>query len=69
EDLVNGTMYGGDEPLPYFLITNVESLRYKQGKKYVIVDKIIDLVNSGKLNMIAIDEVHKNLSPSSTQGK
>lgn len=69
KDLVNGTMYGGDEPLPYFLITNVESLRYKQGKRYVIVDRIIELINEGKLNMIAIDEVHKNLSPSSTQGK
>lgn len=69
DDLVNGTMYGGNTPLPYFLVTNVESLRYKQGKRYPIIDRLIEMINSGDLNMIAIDEVHKNLSPSSTQGK
>ena len=55
--------------LPYFLICNIECLRYRQGKRFPITEAIISLINSGELNMIVIDEIHKNASPSSSQGK
>lgn len=73
EDLLTGHMYGDEaEPeLPYFLIMNIESIRYKDKKtrKYTIADTIIDYINSGKINMVIVDEVHKNVSPQSQQGK
>ena len=71
DDLLCGHMYGDDtEPeLPYFIILNVEAIRMKVGKRYPIADKIIDMINEGELNMIIIDEVHKNMSPTSLQGK
>ena len=71
DDLLCGHMYGDDtEPeLPYFIILNVEAIRMKVGKRYPIADKIIDMINDGELNMIIIDEVHKNMSPTSLQGK
>lgn len=70
-DLKTGHMYGNkDHPkLPYFLIMNIETIRYKSGRKYLILEELIKYANSGKLNMIALDEVHKNMSPSSLQGK
>lgn len=71
DDLLCGHMYGDDtEPeLPYFIILNVEAIRMKVGKRYPIADKIIDMINDGELNMIIIDEVHRNMSPTSLQGK
>lgn len=71
DDLLCGHMYGDDtEPeLPYFIILNVEAIRMKVGKRYPIADKIIDMINDGELNMIIIDEIHKNMSPTSLQGK
>ena len=71
EDLQNGTMYGdrNGEKLPFFLIINVEGLRTKVGRKYPVTEEIIKYINSGRLQMIAIDEIHKNMSPTSTQGK
>lgn len=71
EDLKTGHMYGDKScpKLPYFLICNVESLRAKEGRKYVFADLLIDYINSGKINMGIIDEIHKNMSPTSTQGK
>lgn len=72
EDLVSGHMYGKDDApeLPYFLITNIEALgRTKVGKIFTLEEAIIKMINEGKLQMIAIDECHKNMSPQSTQGK
>ena len=71
EDLVNWTMYGdpSGESLPYFIILNIESLRYKEGRFYTIADEIARRINSGDINMIIIDEIHKNASPKSQQGK
>lgn len=71
EDLVTGHMYGDKAcpELPYFLIINIEAIRYKVGKKYPITEQIVRMVNDGQLQMIAIDEIHKNASPKSTQGK
>ena len=71
EDLTSLKMYGSKstQELPFFLILNVEAIRYKVGKKYPISDRIIELINNKYINMIIIDEVHKNLSPQSQQGK
>lgn len=72
EDLISGHMYGKDDApeLPYFLITNIEALgRTKVGRIFTLEEAIIKLINEGKLQMIAIDECHKNMSPQSTQGK
>lgn len=71
EDLICGHMYGDTSKpkLPYFLITNVESLRIKDGRKYTFTEAIINMIQSGDLNMIVIDEIHKNMSPTSLQGK
>lgn len=72
DDLLTLKKYGqkkNGEKLPYFLIINIEAIRYKEGRKYPIADRIIELVNEGKINMIAVDEIHKNCSPTSNQGK
>ena len=80
KDLIDLKMYKKDEDLPYFIILNIEPLRYKQklkstkkGKKfethYSITERIIELINKGYINMIIIDEVHKNMSPQSKQGE
>ena len=71
EDLECGLMYGkkGREPLPYFLIMNIEAIRTKDGKKFVMVDQLLKMINEGQINMIAIDEIHKNASPGSIQGQ
>lgn len=57
------------DQLPYFLIMNIEALRYKEGKSYRITEQIINMINAGLINMIALDEIHKNTSPQSIQGK
>lgn len=71
EDLITGHMYGDiNQPeLPYFIIMNIEGLRARSGKQYPIVDEICKWISDSRINMIAIDEIHKNASPSSTQGK
>lgn len=71
EDLETGHMYGDTSApeLPFFIIMNVEGVRAKQGKKFVIADQIIDWCNRNEISMIAVDEIHKGCSPSSTQGK
>ena len=50
--------------LPYFIITNVESFRDE-----TIVSNIATLCKSGKIGMIAADEIHKMKNPASQQGK
>lgn len=69
-DLESGYMYNDKSQgkLPYFLIINIEALRYKVGRKYPITEKLISMINAGHLNMIAVDEIHKNASPTSSQG-
>lgn len=68
-DIHTMTVYGSDKPAPYFLLTNVEVLRYKTGKHFLFAEEVINQVNAGNINMIIIDEIHKNMSPSSSQGK
>lgn len=71
EDLTKMQMYGGktDEPLPYFLVINIEAIRMKSGKEFKIADRIIELINEGEIDLIILDEIHRNASPSSMQGK
>lgn len=71
EDLETGHMYGDPNApeLPYFIITNIESLRTSEKRKYILEEAIIKMIKSGDLNMIPIDEIHKNASPKATQGK
>lgn len=68
-DIETMTIFGTDTPAPYFLVTNVESLRYKKGKNLLFADAVIKQICNGNINMIIIDEIHKNMSPSSSQGK
>lgn len=71
-DLITGKTFGGKQKdstdLPFFLILNIEAVRYKKGKNYLIAEEIIRRINEGYIDMIAIDEIHKNASPSSLQG-
>ncbi len=59
---------------PYFIITNVETLRYNEkieGEKkprFPITDKLIELCKNHEIDMIAFDEFHKCKDPSSMQG-
>lgn len=69
EDLNTLKMYSKDEPLPYFIIMNIEAFRYKDKKNYPIADRIIQLINNDEIDMVVIDEIHKNASPEATQGK
>lgn len=48
----------------YFIITNVETLRDED-----IVKQLTSLCKSGKIGVVAIDEVHKCKNPASQQGK
>lgn len=70
-DLQTGHMYGNENApeLPFFLITNIESLRTKTGRHYQLAEEIIRMINNKQLQMISIDEIHKNTSPKSIQGK
>ncbi len=50
--------------IPYFLITNVETLRTEK-----IANELGQLCKNGIINMVAIDEIHKCKNPTSQQGK
>lgn len=49
---------------PYFLITNIETLRNED-----IIEKLKQLCDKNIINMIALDEGHKCKDPTSQQGK
>ena len=70
-DLQTGHMYGKDRypELPYFLIVNIEAFRYRVGKQYPFMQEILNWINEGKIDLIAIDEIHRNCSPSSISGQ
>ena len=53
-----------DQITPYFLITNVETLRNEE-----ITKKLQQLCKAGTIGIVAIDEVHKCKNPTSQQGK
>ena len=53
-----------DKIEPYFLITNVETLRNEE-----VVKELQKLCKDGTIGIVAIDEIHKCKNPSSQQGK
>lgn len=71
QDLTSLKMYGGktDEKLPYFIILNIEAIRMRKGKLYPIANRIIELVNQGEIDLVTLDECHRNMSMSALQGK
>lgn len=71
EDLKCGHMYGNKkyDKLPFFLVMNIEAMRMRRDRHYLIREQLTKLVNKGYIGMIALDEVHKNTSPTSQQGK
>lgn len=62
EDLTTMKQYGekGTEPLPYFLILNIEAVRMRIKKKFPIVERLVELINNKEIGMIALDEIHRN---------
>lgn len=62
KDLTLGRMYGkkDGDPLPFFIIMNIEAIRYKQGRHFAIREQLSLLCNHDYIGMIAIDEVHRN---------
>ena len=71
-DLKIGKMYGKEdgEDLPYFIITNIESIgRTKLGKRFTLEEELLKMAERGELSLVVVDECHKNMSPQSTQGK
>ena len=62
KDLTTGRMYSkkSGDVLPFFLIMNIESIRYKQRRQYPIREQLSFLCNNDYIGMIAIDEVHRN---------
>ena len=77
EDLETGLVYSDkklNKPLPYFLIINVEALRTtdntrKRNERNVITRRLAEMCLDGDISMIALDEIHRNASPQSEQGK
>lgn len=71
QDLTLLKKYGkkDGEDLPFFLIMNIEAIRMREGKKYPIADRLVELINSDYIGMIAADECHRGLSMQSLQGK
>jgi SNF2 family DNA or RNA helicase len=58
------SLFKANDTTPYFLITNVESLRNEQ-----IVTNLKLLCQKKIINIVAADEVHKMKNPASQQGK
>ena len=71
KDLLCGHMYGDkEEPaLPFFIVMNIEAIRMISNRRYPIRERLTTLCNKGYIGMIALDECHRGLSPSSKQGK
>ena len=77
DDLETGLVYSDknlNKPLPYFLILNVEALRTtdntkKRNERNVITRRLAEMCLDGDISMIALDEIHRNASPQSEQGK
>lgn len=74
----NGKIKGSKEkyedlkhlPDNYFLILNIEALRYKEGAgrgKYVLAAQIEELCKKGKIGLIIVDEIHKNKNVNAKQ--
>ena len=62
QDLMAGRMYGkkDGDPLPFFIVLNIEAFHMRSNRKYVIKDRLTVLINKGYIGMVIIDEVHRN---------
>lgn len=71
QDLMCGHMYGKkeEEKLPFFLVINIEAFHMMVNRRYLIRERITELVQKRYIGMIILDEIHKNCSPTSKQGK
>lgn len=71
EDLLCGHMYGDKEcdPLPFFIIINIEAFHFKVNRRYLIRERLTTLINKGYIGMVVLDEVHKGCSPTSKCGR
>ena len=71
KDLMCGRMYGkkDGEPLPFFLILNIEAFHYRSNRHYLIRERLTTLINKHYIGMVIIDECHRGMSATSTQGK
>ena len=77
DDLSLGHMYGdvNAPELPYFIIANIETIAVKARvygktkKQYIVEALLVQMIKDGTIPMVVIDECHKNMSPSSMQGK
>lgn len=69
QDLLCGHMYGDkdEDPLPYFLILNIEGFHYRAARKYPIRERLTTLINKGYIGMVVIDEVHTHCLVSDTK--
>jgi len=71
EDLKTGHMYGKKDapPLPFFLVMNIEPFHYRKDRRYLIRERLTTLLNNGYIGMVIADEIHRNCSANSKQGK
>ena len=71
EDIIYWKKYGdpNGEDLPYFLIMNIEALHYTSHQHNIITDALVHRITSDDISMVIIDEIHKNASAKSVQGK
>ena len=71
QDLMTGRMYGkkDGDPLPFFIIINIEPFHYRQNRRYVIRERLSVLLNKGYIGMVVIDEIHRNASATSKSGR
>lgn len=62
DDLILLKKYGkrGTEELPFFLIMNIEAIRMREGKRYPLAERLIELINNDYIGMVALDEIHHN---------
>ena len=71
KDLMTGRMYGKEkgELLPFFIIMNIEAIRFKQQRHFAIREQLSLLCNNDYIGMIAVDEIHRNASAQSQNGR
>lgn len=75
EDLMTMTRYGNtatsekDKKMPYFIIMNIEAIRYGEKRKHLMMEAITQKIKEGEIGMIAVDEIHRNASMHSQNGK
>lgn len=71
QDLMTGRMYGkkDGDPLPFFLVLNIEAFHMRSNRRYVIRERLTTLINKGYIGMVIVDEIHTHASATSKQGR